>query len=91
MIKADIIRHDGVTPQLVSAFGELEPGQSEYRNLAFATASTSFYYYVDVYMEDDSEYTFGDHTNILKLDEQFLITLADPERSASALTATYLK
>ena len=77
MSEAVIFRHDGVIESHVVTIDHLEPGESTYCTLPPATASNSFYYLAKIEMEDGTEYTYGDHNNILRVDEQFLIILAD--------------
>lgn len=78
MVSADIFRHDGVVETHVAAFADLEPGASTHCTLPPATPSNSFYYIAEVVMEDGTRYVYGDFNNVLRVDEQFLITITGP-------------
>ena len=59
--------------------GPIAPGRFVYLPVEYATSSNNFYYYATVQMEDGATYNYGNETNILAVDQQFLITLTDPE------------
>ncbi|HPV14841.1 MAG TPA: hypothetical protein PL126_04250 [Candidatus Cloacimonadota bacterium] len=79
MTSAKIFRHDGLVATHVVSFEDLEPGESTFSTLPPATPSNSFYYLAVIEMEDGTEYTYGDQNNILRVDEQFLVILSDPQ------------
>ena len=77
MRKASIYKHDGVMEYFTASLENLASGESTFCTLPYATSSNSFHYIVKVEMEDDSIYFYGDHTNVVGIDEQFLIILTD--------------
>ncbi len=91
MRRAKVFKHDGVVEQFLFILEDLDAGDSVYKTLDFATPSNNFYYYAQIMMEDGTEYIYGDASNILRVDEQFLIVLADPGRQAAPLTKTFIK
>lgn len=74
-----LYKHNFVAASLIAALGPLAPGESRFLPVDYATASNNFYYYATVEMDDSSILTFGDQTNVLLKDQQFLITLTNPE------------
>ncbi len=79
MVEAKIYKHDGVMEYFAASFEDLEPGESTFCTLPFASPSDNFYYIARIQMEDGTTYTYGDHNNVLRVDEQFLIILSDEE------------
>ncbi len=77
--EAAVWKHAGTNHTRVGAILNIAPGTSKYLRVDFAVPNNQFYYDVIVLTEDESTYTYGDATNILGKDEQFLITHTDSE------------
>jgi hypothetical protein len=58
----------------------LIPGSSWYKQQIPADTQNQYYYLVQVVFEDDTIYTYGDTTNILHIDDEFLVTVLPPEK-----------
>lgn len=63
----------------VTDLGWIASGESKYRAVAYATSSNNFSYFAEITPENGDPQTWGDDTTILDKDEQFLITLTDPQ------------
>ncbi len=74
-----LYKHNFVAGVIVGNLGQIDPGDFAFKRVDYATPSNNFYYYAVVQMENGSTLTYGDETNILLKDEQFLITITDPE------------
>ncbi len=79
VLQATLYKHNFVGVVASSELGLVESGKFGYLPVEYATSSNNFYYYATVRMEDGSIYSYGDATNILLVDQQFLITVNDPE------------
>ncbi len=77
--RIELYKHNFVAAYLIADLGNLAPGQSKFLRVDYATAHNNFYYYAVVTMDDETELTFGNPTTVLDKDEQFLVTLTDPE------------
>lgn len=79
--KIELYKHNFIAAQYMGDLGALAPGQSRFLRVGYVTPNNYFYYYAILTMadEDDTEYTFGGETTVLNNDEQFLITLTDPD------------
>jgi len=62
---------------------DLPNGETWFTPVAYATADNSFYLHVQVIFDDDSVQDFGNEQTIIHLDEQFLIDVLPPARSAT--------
>jgi hypothetical protein len=58
----------------------LAPGGSWYEQQVPATVQYPYYYIVQIFFEDDTSLTYGDTTNILYKDNEFLIHVLPPEK-----------
>lgn len=74
-----LYKHNFVAATYIADLGVLLPGESKFLRVDYATPSVNFYYYASVEMQDETNYVFGDESNILLKDQQFLMTLTDPE------------
>lgn len=74
-----LYKHNFVGGQFIADLGPLQPGEVKFLPVDYATANNNFYYYATVELNDSSILTFGDQTNIIQIDQQFLITLSDPD------------
>lgn len=63
----------------VADLGWISSGEAKFIPVDYATSSNNFSYFAEITPENGSPQNFGDETNILDKDEQFLITLTDPE------------
>lgn len=79
MTGAVLYRHNAINPTTIAVLGELQPGGFTFRRVDYATPQNVFYYYAQVQMADGSSYEFGGPDTVLDKDQQFLITLTDPE------------
>ncbi len=79
VMRADLYKHNFVGVIATYSLGEVAAGQFGYLPVEYATSSNNFYYTATLELEDGTTYSYGDDTNILAVDQQFLITLADPE------------
>jgi len=79
IIQAKLFKHNFVGVVASNDTGPIAPGRFVYLPVEYATSSNNFYYYATVQMEDGATYNYGNETNILAVDQQFLITLTDPE------------
>ncbi len=77
--QANLYKHNFVGVVASHELGPVAPGKFSYLPVEYATSSNNFYYYATVELEDGTVYNYGDPTNILEVDQQFLITLNDPE------------
>jgi len=77
--QATLYKHNFVGVVASHGLGAIDSGRFAYLPVEYATNSNNFYYYATVRMVDGTTYTYGDPTNILQVDQQFLITLSDPE------------
>ncbi len=78
--RAILYSHNFVAPTLVTDLGWIPSGESKFACVNYATNNNTFYYLAQVKMESDSTFVhYGSATNILEKDQQFLITLTDPE------------
>ncbi|MBW6514762.1 MAG: hypothetical protein K0B87_08410 [Candidatus Syntrophosphaera sp.] len=74
-----LYKHNFVAASFVEDLGSLTPGEMKFLRVDYATANNNFYYYATVEMADNTVLTYGGDTTILEKDQQFLITLTDPE------------
>lgn len=74
-----LYKHNFVAATYIADLGEVLPGESKFLRVDYATPNVNFYYYASVEMQDETNYVFGDESNILLKDQQFLMTLTDPE------------
>jgi len=82
---AEIYRNNFVSSIRVGNLTDIEAGQMRYTHVNYSvpvdsnvqpwvpTPATRYYYFVVLYDEDGNSYTFGDETNILYKDQQFLV------------------
>ena len=74
-----LYRHNYVAAQLVNLMENLLPGEARFLRLDYATANNNFYYYAYVQADSSTAYTYGGPATVLEKDEQFLVTVTDPE------------
>lgn len=74
-----LYRHNFVAAQLINLMENLLPGESRFLRVDYATANNNFYYYAYVQADSSTAYTFGGPATVLEKDEQFLVTVTDPE------------
>ncbi len=80
--KIELYKHNFVAAQYMGDLGALAPGASRFLRVGYVTPGNDFYYYYAILTmadENETQYTFGGPDTILNNDEQFLITLTDPE------------
>ncbi len=77
--RVDLYKHNFIGVVASFQLGNIAPGKFDFLPVEYATNSNNFYYYATVQMDDGTVYNYGDPTNILELDHQFLITLTDPK------------
>ncbi|MDZ4182189.1 MAG: hypothetical protein U1B83_04870 [Candidatus Cloacimonadaceae bacterium] len=80
IISAMIYRHNFISAALVGTLSDIAPGEFQHRRVDYATPNSNFYYYVTLQLADGSQYQYGGEQTILLKDEQFLITVVDPEK-----------
>lgn len=76
---ATLYKHNFVGVVADHDLGPIAPGSFAFLPVEYASSNNNFYYYANVRLEDGSTYSYGGPTNILDVDQQFLITLSDPE------------
>lgn len=79
IVSAQLFRHNFVASSFVADLGRIEPGQFKFLCVNYATPNNNFYYLAVLETEDEATHSFGDDTNIIQEDEQFLVSLEDPE------------
>ena len=78
--RAELRKHKDGEEYFEANLGSIAPGESSYRRVPYATANDNFYYTARITFEDDTELVYGDSSNILGVDEMFLITLNPPSK-----------
>ncbi len=80
IVKAEIWKNTALTHTLVGTINNLEPGESGFKRVEYATTSNMFYYTVHLYLYGE-EYPlgYGGETTILGKDQQFHVTYTLPE------------
>ncbi len=79
IVSAQLFRHNFVASSFVADLGRIEPGDFKFLCVNYATPNNNFYYLAVLETEDEATHSFGNETNVIQEDEQFLITLEDPE------------
>ncbi|MGC9361487.1 MAG: hypothetical protein ACP5F3_01025 [Candidatus Syntrophosphaera sp.] len=79
IVSAQLYRHNFVASSFVADLGRIEPGEFKFLCVNYATPNNNFYYLAVLETEDEATHAFGDDTNVIQEDEQFLITLEDPQ------------
>lgn len=78
--QAEIWKYQGPTYTKIGTLENLEPGESQYRRVEYASPTNSFYYVVRLYLAGEEEpLYYGDEDNILGKDEQYHLIFAGPE------------
>jgi len=85
---AEIYRHNFVSPLRIGALTDIQPGEMRFTHVNYSipinssvqpwvpTPATRYYYYVVLIDSEGEQYVFGDETNILYNDQQYLINFA---------------
>lgn len=76
---AVVYRHNFISPTQVAVLSDIAPGAFRFVRVDYATPNSNFYYYVTMQLADGTQYQYGGEQTILLKDEQFLITVVDPE------------
>jgi hypothetical protein len=74
-----LYKHNFVNVVASMPLGSLNPGESTFRRIDYATPSNNFYYFATLEMGDGSSLTYGNQDTVLLVDEQFLVTVTDPD------------
>lgn len=74
---ADVYRHNYVSNMRIGSMTDIESGTNRFLRVEYVSPGTSFYYYVEVIMENGNQYMFNDQ-RVLQKDEQLLLVLEDP-------------
>ena len=69
--QAEIWQHSPLTYYQVGVLYNILPGESRFLRVDYGT---DYYYQVELYLQDESHYTFVDSEEILGVDEQYLVT-----------------
>jgi len=69
--QAEIWQHSPLTYYQVGIMYNILPGESRFLRVDYGT---DYYYQVELYLQDESHYTFVDGEEILGVDEQYLVT-----------------
>ncbi len=69
--QAEIWQHSPLTYYQVGVMYNILPGESRFLRVDYGT---NYYYQVELYLQDESHYTFVDSEEILGVDEQYLVT-----------------
>jgi len=69
--QAEIWQHSPLTYYQVGVMYNILPGESRFLRVDYGT---NYYYQVELYLQDESHYTFVDSEEILGKDEQYLVT-----------------
>ena len=69
--QAEIWQHSPLTYYQVGIMYNILPGESRFLRVDYGT---DYYYQVELYLQDESHYTFVDSEEILGVDEQYLVT-----------------
>ncbi len=77
--QATLFKHNFIAVVKDYELGPVAPGKFVFLPVEYATSTNNFYYKATIRMEDDTSYEYGGPTNILDVDQQFLITINDPE------------
>ena len=67
---AEIWQHSPLTYYQVGVMYNILPGESRFLRVDYGN---KYYYQVEIYLPDESHYTFGDSENILAVDEQYVV------------------
>jgi len=79
IVEAAVWKHTGTNHTRIGAMFNIAPGASKFLRVDFAVPNNQFYYDVVLLTADESTYTYGDASNILNKDEQYLVTYTDPK------------
>ena len=80
MHRAELRRNKNGEEYVETNLGSIAPGESRYRRVTYTTANNNSYYTAKITFEDGTEFVYGDSSNVLKVDEMFLITLNPPSK-----------
>ncbi len=69
--QAEIWQHSPLTYYQVGVMYNILPGESRFLRVHYGS---NYYYQVELYLQDESHYTFVDSEEILGKDEQYLVT-----------------
>jgi len=69
--QAEIWQHSPLTYYQVGIMYNILPGESRFLRVDYGT---DYYYQVEIYLQDESHYTFVDSEENLGVDEQYLVT-----------------
>lgn len=76
---AEIWKRTATSQVRIATIDSLASGESTYLRVDPASATAQFYYQVALVMADDSNFLYGDTSNILYKDQQFVVTHEDPQ------------
>ncbi|MDP2172163.1 MAG: hypothetical protein Q8M98_06920 [Candidatus Cloacimonadaceae bacterium] len=79
IVSALIYRHNFISASHIATLQNIAPGEFQFLRVNYATANSNFYYYVSLQLADGNTYQYGGESTILLKDQQFLITLTDPQ------------
>jgi len=77
-----LLKHNFISIVGQSTLTDIPPGEFRFLRVEYASPNNNFYYLATVVMDDEDEttYNYGNELNVLENDQQFLITVVDPER-----------
>jgi hypothetical protein len=78
--RAELRKNKNGEEYVETNLGSIAPGESRYHRVPYATSNNNFYYIARITFEDGTELVYGDSSNILGVDEMFLITLNPPSK-----------
>ncbi len=79
ILQADVYQNSFISSMRVATMPNIASGTSQFQRVDYVTPTRNFYYQVTLIMEDGNIYTYGDEQNVLHKDEQYVVTLNDPE------------
>lgn len=77
--KIDIYKHNFIGVVSHHTIDPIAPHSFNFKNVDYVTPNNNFYYFVLVELEDGTRYQFGGENVILQKDEQFLVTVINPQ------------
>ncbi len=77
--KIDIYKHNFIGVVNHYTIDPIAPHSFNFKNVDYITPNNNFYYLVLIELEDGTRYQYGGENAILQKDQQFLVTVENPQ------------